>query len=111
LPATSSAPSPSHPVRVAAAVAGTVLAALACSAPALMPREGAPVAIVSWSAGSPEVAEAVAAAGGSMVGVVGAHVTIAQPGSDAFVALLRLSGFWLALDASRFQSCLPSLTR
>jgi hypothetical protein len=101
----------SQPARVAIAVAGTVLAALACAAPALVPREGAPVAIVSWSAGSPDVVEAVAAAGGAMVGVVGAHVTIARPGSDAFVALLRLSGFWLALDASRFPSCLPPLTR
>ncbi len=98
----------SRPAKIAAALAATVLAALACSVPALLPREGAPVAIVSWSAGSTEVAEAIASAGGSIVGVVGAHVTIAQPGSAIFVPALRASGYWLELDATPFQSCLSS---
>ncbi|MFO1148810.1 MAG: hypothetical protein U1E62_10575 [Alsobacter sp.] len=88
------------------AVAGTILAALAFSIPALLPHDGEPVAIVSWSAGSPDVAEAVAGAGGAMLGVVGAHVTIARPGSKAFVELLRHAGFWFALDASHVRSCL-----
>ena len=98
-------------IRVAPAVAGTVLAALACATPGLLPREGAPIAIVSRTAGGVEIAEAIGAAGGSILGVVGDHVTIVQPGSDAFLSSLRRSGFWLALDASPFRSCMTSLTK
>jgi hypothetical protein len=97
--------------RVAPAVAATVLAALACAVPGLLPRDGAPVAIVSRTAGGVEIAEAVGAAGGSILGVVGGHVTIVRPGSDAFLALLRSSGFWIALDATPFRSCMTSSTR